>query len=209
MHAVVEIPGLYIVPDFVSVGEEQALLKQINGGVWDKTLTRHVQHFGYAYSYTRNSKGFSKAQAQAVPDVTEQLADLRKRIIERLGVEEIAVNQFNQCIINKYEREQGIAGHVDNLAFGAVVVSVSLSATCNFLMEHVQDGRQLRLCVPRRSLLVLTKEARYDWKHGIPPRVTMLEVDKKKNSYIVDDTCKKMKRETGWQRISVTFRNLD
>lgn len=32
------------------------------------------------------------------------------------------------------------------------------------------SGRHLPLLVPRRSLLVMTGESRYDWTHGITPR---------------------------------------
>lgn len=202
-----ELPGLRLVTNFIDEDTESLLLKQINEGTWDETLSRHVQHFGYAYSYTRNAKGFNKKHAQKVDDVSGHLKDVQKTIEEYLikeGIVETA--DLNQCIVNKYERKQGITGHVDNLAFGPVVVSLSLGESCNFLFEHVTDGRKIRVWIPRLSLLILTKEARYDWKHAVPSNIGMFCNEK---TYLVDKEFTKVKRHADWRRISVTFRGLE
>jgi len=60
--------------------------------------------------------------------------------------------------------------HTDNRGiFGEVVVCVSLCGDCNISMQKVKDKSSVVVVpLPRRSLLILTKAARYEWKHGIP-----------------------------------------
>ena len=115
-----------------------------------------------------------------------------------------------QAIVNLYRPGEGIAPHVDLLRrFGDGIVGVSLGdggvamrfARVEPSRRETGDGDAYEVWLPSRSVLVLTGEARYEWTHGIAPRVRdKVEVEG-------DD-------EGGWQwqergvRASVTFRWL-
>lgn len=83
-----------------------------------------------------------------------------------------------QVILNLYRPGEGITPHVDLLGrFGDGIVGLSLLAgtvmsfTPASATSHA-DTQELKhqLWLPARSIIVLEKEARYDWKHGIPAR---------------------------------------
>jgi hypothetical protein len=47
-----DIPGLHLIPDFVSPGEEADLLAALAGMPWVALARRRVQHYGFAFDYT-------------------------------------------------------------------------------------------------------------------------------------------------------------
>jgi len=94
-------------------------------------------------------------------------------------------------LVNEYFPGQGIAMHRDYEPFDRTVVSLSLLSLCVMDFRHISSGRQERLLLEPRSLLILTDEARYDWEHGIASR--------KK------DTWHGLPIERG-RRLSITFR---
>jgi len=124
------------------------------------------------------------------------------------------VPRARQAIINLYRPGEGIAPHVDLLRrFGDGIVGVSLGdggVAMRFARAGEPRGKtgdgdgngdEYEVWLPSRSVLVLTEEARYEWTHGIAPRVK----DK-----VEDDG----EEGGGWQwqergvRVSVTFRWL-
>ena len=48
------IPGLHIFEDFVTIEEEQNLIKSLDRLNWTKLLNRKVQHFGFEFKYGTN-----------------------------------------------------------------------------------------------------------------------------------------------------------
>ena len=122
-----------------------------------------------------------------------------------------------QAIVNLYHPGGGISPHVDLLnRFGDGIVGVSLGSGTSMRFARAQTprgkgdiegdgaggegGDHLEVWLPPRSVLVLTGEARYEWTHGIVPRMR----DK------VEDVAGR--DEWQWQergvRVSVTFRWL-
>jgi hypothetical protein len=45
------IPGLSLIPDFISDADERALLDVVAPGPWDGLAKRRVQHYGSAFNY--------------------------------------------------------------------------------------------------------------------------------------------------------------
>ena len=99
-----------------------------------------------------------------------------------------------QATVNEYARGQGIAAHVDNhAAFQDGLVSLSLGS--GVVMDFSQPGgggATHAVYLPRRSLLVLRGEARFEWLHGIASRTT--------------DTLDGAPLRRGERRVSVTVR---
>jgi hypothetical protein len=45
------IPGLTLLHEFISAGEEAALLALVDGQPWQLLAKRRVQHYGHAFQY--------------------------------------------------------------------------------------------------------------------------------------------------------------
>jgi hypothetical protein len=89
-----------------------------------------------------------------------------------------------QAIINLYHPGEGITPHVDLLGrYGDGIIGVSFNSSCVMRFDRAVPGLQSDkdkserwdLYLPERSIIVLSREARYDWTHGI---------DKKKRDYV-------------------------
>ncbi|EAU82752.2 hypothetical protein CC1G_10657 [Coprinopsis cinerea okayama7 len=91
--------------------------------------------------------------------------------------------QARQAIINLYHPGEGITPHVDLLgryADGIIGVSFGSGSVMRFdqvteeVESHVHSGPEKAgrhdLYLPQRSVVVLSKDARYKWTHGIDKR---------------------------------------
>jgi hypothetical protein len=84
------------------------------------------------------------------------------------------VLRARQAIINLYRPGEGISPHVDLLQrFGDGIVGVSLGdgGVAMRFARAGEDGDEYEVWLPSGSVLVLTGEARYEWTHGIAPRL--------------------------------------
>lgn len=85
---------------------------------------------------------------------------------------------LNQLTLNEYTPGQGIGSHVDTLtAFDDGLLSLTLNGGAVMEFRQVeQDGGDLPkrklVYLPPRSLLLLSKDARYTWEHMIVSRKT-------------------------------------
>ncbi|KAI0329654.1 hypothetical protein GY45DRAFT_1324792 [Cubamyces sp. BRFM 1775] len=84
-----------------------------------------------------------------------------------------------QAIINLYWPGEGITPHVDLLdRYGDGIIGVSLGSGCamHFARASADEDAspeakdECALYLPKGSVLVMTKEARYEWTHGITKR---------------------------------------
>src|SRR5262245_4787428 len=73
-------------------------------------------------------------------------------------------------VANDYTPGSGFFAHTDQVVFGDVVVSVSLGSTCVMRFSHGASGRTGELLLEARSVLVLSEDARWAWRHEIPAR---------------------------------------
>ena len=151
-----KIPGLSYLPNYVSEPEEAALAAAIDAEPWDTSWERRRQPYGAAY-------GSGDDPQRPIPPWGTRLAD-------RLYKERLTERPFDQMLINEYLPGQGIALHCDYAPFDRTVASLSLLSPCVMEFRHVDDGRREELLLERRSLLVLSDEARYQWQHGIARR---------------------------------------
>eukprot|EP00241_Pyramimonas_parkeae_P004597 CAMPEP_0114230918 /NCGR_PEP_ID=MMETSP0058-20121206/3740_1 /TAXON_ID=36894 /ORGANISM="Pyramimonas parkeae, CCMP726" /LENGTH=833 /DNA_ID=CAMNT_0001342179 /DNA_START=52 /DNA_END=2553 /DNA_ORIENTATION=- len=159
-----KVPGLVLLPDFISVEEEKALLEGIRGcgDTWARLAKRRVQHYGYEFSYAMRSVD-RRPLARGLPAWVEPV----RRRVERLRA--LGVEPLDQMTVNEYARGVGLAPHVDtHSAFQGAIVSLSLAG--HTVMEFRRDGARRALVLPPRSLLVMSGESRYAWQHYIPHR---------------------------------------
>lgn len=195
-----ELPGLSIYYDLVSEAREQELLDYITAQPWPPTptmsgrpLKRKTQHYGHRYSY---SAGHIDEKAPPIEGVLKTFID---HISMGLHFE------FNQVIVNKYKRTDGIAAHIDTTRYGEKIITLSLEGDCvmTFSREGYPDHN---LYLPRRSLVILTGDARYKWKHGISSKVKKSHLPVA-GAFDPLHAGRVAARPTGWRRVSVTARH--
>lgn len=151
------------IPDFVSEEEQTELLKVIDSQIWLSDLKRKTQHYGYKYDYTKKTVD-SSLKLGPLPDWLHTYTD---RLVKR----GIFSSNIDQVIVNQYQPGQGIGRHIDCVpCFGPIIASLSLNSTCLMEFEHLPSNKKGGMMLESRSLLVLTKEARYEWMHSIPAR---------------------------------------
>ena len=150
------IPGLSLLPEYVTAEDEAALTAAIDRQEWDTSWERRRQHFGYSY-------GRGQIPVRPIPAWGIELA----RRMQRDGITD---RLFDQMLINEYLPGQGITLHRDYEPFDRTVVSLSLLSACVMDFRRVKDGERRASLLEPRSLLVLSDVARYDWEHGIARR---------------------------------------
>ena len=179
------IPGLKITPNFISSNYEQELIKNILQEPWNTALARRTQHYGYKYNYTSRSI----TQNDFLGPFPQWLDQLTDYITTNANLK----RKPDQVIINEYLPGQSIAPHIDVPSiFDEHICSLSLGSNIMMIYSH-RDGQKHEYYLERCSLLEMTDDARYKWKHSIPSK----KVD------IVNGF--KMPRGT---RYSITFRKI-
>jgi alkylated DNA repair dioxygenase AlkB len=182
-----EIVGLELYPNFITEKEEKQLIKVIDNSPWLNDLKRRVQHYGYKYDY----------RARKI-DSSHYLGELPNwcRVIYKKMIDEKIIDFIpDQAIINEYEIGQGISSHIDcEPCFGDTIISLSLNSSCVINFEkYLNSKHKIGILVEPKMLLIMKKESRFNWFHGIPQRKS----DKFNNEIT--------KRE---RRISITFRKV-
>jgi alkylated DNA repair dioxygenase AlkB len=174
------------VADYLDEGREQALVEVIDRQPWLTELRRRVQHYGYRYDY----KGRKVTREMYLGPLPDWLRPLCKELNDCGLMPRVA----DQVIVNEYEPGQGIAPHVDCVpCFADTVASLTLGSSCLMEFTKVKTRTRVPLFLSRRSLVVLSGEARYDWRHAIPARKS--------------DTLEGRVVPRG-RRLSLTFRNV-
>jgi alkylated DNA repair dioxygenase AlkB len=181
-----DVPGMSLLPEFITEDEERELLSVIDQQPWLTDLQRRVQHYGYRYDYTARQVTADLYLA-ALPDWLQPLAT-------RLHCEGLFATPPDQVIVNEYQPGQGIAPHVDCIpCFGDTIASLSLGSGCLMDFTHSNTAQKTSLYLLPRSLSLLQGDARYHWQHGIA----------KRKSDVVDG----LKVQRG-RRVSLTFRTV-
>ena len=103
-----------------------------------------------------------------------------------------SVDEPSQAIINEYLPGQGISAHIDHpMLFHDPIVSLSLGSPC--VMMFSKEDLKIPVLLPQRSLVILSGDSRWKWKHCIPAR----KFDEFAGRKIVRN-----------RRVSVTFRSV-
>ena len=124
-------------------------------------MSRRVQQYGWRYDYKLRTVD-SSAYIGEFPEWASHLAD---RLFDRGYMKSVP----NQLIVNEYLGTQGISRHVDRSDnFGEEVATVSLLETWEMIFRRYE--RRIEIPLERRSVAVLSKDARYKWTHEIPSR---------------------------------------
>lgn len=157
------IKGLAYVPDYITVEQEEELLAAIDTQVWSSELKRRVQHYGYKYDY--------KARTVDQNQYLGNLPGWLNPVAQRLHTEGYFQRDPDQVIVNEYEVGQGISAHTDVIsAFGDTIASLSLGSGCVMQFSNPSTDVKHDIYLEPKSLIIMSGDARYKWKHAIPVR---------------------------------------
>lgn len=185
----IAIPGLRLVPDYLTADKQQSLLSAVEASPWQEALRRRVQQYGWKYRYDRCKRSERITPLGGLPSWAQLLSEdlFRNKLVTLLP---------DQLIVNEYLPGQGISPHVDDPGFGPDIVSISLGSPILSDMYAPEDDTNkhpLSIDLQPGSALILSGPARTEWKHGIRAR----------KSDIVDGV-----RRERMRRISLTFRTV-
>jgi alkylated DNA repair protein alkB family protein 8 len=152
------IPGLGIVHDFITQERENEILTHIRRDASTASYTRPndtarslVLRYGWNYKPSNTWCG----------DVATWLLKLEYEIHELMHGA-----CFDSFTVNEYRPGDKIAPHIDSTDFGPTIAILSLSS--HVMMWFLRDGDiPTGVLLPARSMLLMTGDARYKWKHGI------------------------------------------
>ncbi len=182
----IELAGLQYFSNFISEDEEKNLIKTIDNQPWLNDLKRRVQHYGWKYDY--------KARAVTHDLYLGKLPDWLQIFADNLHHKNIFEKIPDQVIINEYQVGQGISAHIDCVpCFGDRIASLSLGSDAVMEFINPNTNQKIPVLLEKRSMVLLTGDARYKWQHAIPARKT-----DKINGEIV----------TRKRRLSLTFRGV-
>ncbi|KAF8015090.1 hypothetical protein BT93_H0783 [Corymbia citriodora subsp. variegata] len=182
-----EIDGLWLCGDFLSPEQQRSLLSAVEEEGWFIEASHNqAMRFGSLPGWAielSNSIREAVLLGDFVPDFELSSADVHEDStlfpilpLELLGREPL----FDQLIVNLYQPGEGICAHVDLMRFGDGIAVVSLESPCIMHFTRVRDtcdtssegeNEQPMSKVPvylaPGSLVLMSGEARYLWKHEI------------------------------------------
>jgi alkylated DNA repair dioxygenase AlkB len=176
------IDGLRYIPEYLTSEVENVLLEAADTHEWQLAdhSGRRFQVYGFHYNHKR-------VEAYPIGELPMWTRDLAMRLRDDGLIPTVP----NQLVANDYPAGSGLFGHIDQAVFGDTIVSVSLGSACGIRFSHVASGRVEECVLEARSALVLSGDARWNWKHEIPARrVDIVGADERPRS----------------RRVSLTFR---
>ncbi|NOS68009.1 MAG: hypothetical protein HOO67_06660 [Candidatus Peribacteraceae bacterium] len=151
--------GLRVIPDFVDKEAAEGIQK------WTRALMMNSCHC-QEYDGMRYVWCGKPGYLEVMPKWS---IDVRRRLMDAGVFSEMP----NSLFVIRYQSGASFAPHVDEIFYGPAIAGLSLGAACEMPMVHTITGEQTRVFLPERSMYVLNgEEARFIWKHGIPPAVS-------------------------------------
>lgn len=136
--------GLSLQEEVITIDKEHEIITWLDSREWSNKISRRTQHYGYEYNY-------GSKDIMIGPKLEGPILDIAN-LITKAGL-----MKPNQCIVNEYYRNQGIAPHIDSNIFDCLL--------------------------PRRLLMMMQGDARYKWKHGISKNITYMKHGTKITKY--------------------------
>jgi alkylated DNA repair dioxygenase AlkB len=153
------IAGLQYVAGYIAAETQDLLLAAVDAHPWQTSVDHGVQVYGYHYNHRKR---------EAYP--IGGLPLWARELAVRLWRDGLIPDVPNQMVANDYPAGSGIFSHIDQAEFGETIASVSLGSTCIMRFSDTRSERVEERLLEPQSVLVLSGEARWQWKHAIPAR---------------------------------------
>lgn len=159
------VPGLAILNDWVTSVEEDALLARLGGAgarVSD-TQRNRIDRFGPGVRASGYTQGVVTTECLVVDVIPHELAVLGDRLAGIMPTPDAVT-------VNWFLPGQGVDRHVDRPEAGAVIAVLGLQGAAQMEMGRWRPRRETHVyAVPRRTLVVMSGPARWEWEHAILP----------------------------------------
>lgn len=149
--------GLKLVLDFISIEEESEILSNIDPPkktTKSKLMRNSVKRYGSSLPYDND------IVSNKIP---KYLDNISTKILKS-GYLPIRPDSIS---INEYLKGNSIAPHIDSKSSGDIITVLSLLSDTKMVFDR--DGESFSIVLPRRSLVQLRDEIRYEWRHSVPP----------------------------------------
>ena len=141
---------LFLYKNYISDEYHEKLIKFINDQPWNESLSRRTHIMDIYMIIVKNKKHKVLLQLKTNIESLPMFNNIK----------------FDQYIVNEYFPGQDISPHVDHITqFGPIVVSLSLDSPCTF--QFISNNTVLNYNLEAKELCVMSKDARYFWKHSI------------------------------------------
>jgi hypothetical protein len=150
--------GLTLIENFISEKEEKEILSNFDPPkrVSSRSTARNsIKRYGSSVPY----------EQQIISDIIPKYLDKIAQKIVKKGYLDIKPNSIS---INEYLSGNSIAPHIDSLTSGEIISILSLSSDATMVFNK-DDSEEFEIKLPRRSLVQMRDEIRYEWKHSVPP----------------------------------------
>eukprot|EP01126_Amoeba_proteus_P062232 TRINITY_DN842_c0_g2_i15.p1 TRINITY_DN842_c0_g2~~TRINITY_DN842_c0_g2_i15.p1 ORF type:complete len:265 (+),score=55.51 TRINITY_DN842_c0_g2_i15:70-864(+) len=185
------VKGLFLIYNFLTEDEENEMVNSLVDLEWDSNRagTRRVQL--YVPWKEEKYRIVPKDTILPMPDTAKRCGYKIIEWAKQQTVPElkrfdwsgylIYEDQMTELQINEYNAKDVLGFHKDNpTAYKEVIFGISLLADCEISYQNHRE--EIRVLIPRRSLYILSGEARSKWKHGILPGGIMAAEDGKRIS---------------------------
>lgn len=156
MNDLLYAKGLILIDNFISEKEELDIISNIppTNRTQSKNTRNSIRRYGSNIPYK------NQMESEIIPDYLDKLSD---KIVDQSLLD----NKPNSISINEYLAGNAIAPHIDSMESGSIVTIISLLSEA--IMSFSANDQEFLVTIPSRSLIQLTNEIRYKWKHGILP----------------------------------------
>lgn len=151
-----EIKGLKVIYDFITPDEENEILLHA------ETVPMATKRGGRS-SIKRWGNGKCYDNFIVSDKIPEWLGKIAQKLIDNSLLDEMPTEiSFNMYDIGDY-----IAPHIDNEKSGSIITVLSLFGKAD--IELTKDNEKLVIPLPPRTLIQLSGDMRFLWRHSIPP----------------------------------------
>eukprot|EP01064_Diplonema_japonicum_P022182 TRINITY_DN31861_c0_g1_i1.p1 TRINITY_DN31861_c0_g1~~TRINITY_DN31861_c0_g1_i1.p1 ORF type:complete len:202 (+),score=10.90 TRINITY_DN31861_c0_g1_i1:60-665(+) len=148
VQPILSVPGLYVIEDFMNEEGTEYILSSALALGW--------------------ATGGDNNQAMRFGDLPAWVAGVTDILDGLPGVPfPDRPTLFNQLILNRYEKAEGILPHIDLLRFQDFIFGVTLAGSASFIFAD-KSGPVQTIFLSRGDAYILTGPARYDFTHEIP-----------------------------------------
>ncbi|KAI1622012.1 hypothetical protein EDD37DRAFT_683981 [Exophiala viscosa] len=138
------IPGLTLIPEFISRDEETALLTFLDGQDWRTDLNRRCLHYGGTYCLMppRDASAEERKRIESTILKADNIPAKVDLVVD--GMMERGLYDGKQrpafCIVNEYMGTQGISAHVENFRFDSPVCGLTLNNGDSIRFHELVDA---------------------------------------------------------------------
>jgi alkylated DNA repair dioxygenase AlkB len=170
------VPGLFLIPNFISHFEESELVQDIDMCEWkhnrESTSKRRIQVYGPRYEFD-----FSIPRNAPVAHLPWYTYPIIEKILMECKMRDwdfedyhLGVDARTEILVNEYKPENHLRFHFDHRhSFKECIFGVSLISDCVLSFQHDRTLKIIDVLVPARSLYLMTGDSRYMYKHGMRP----------------------------------------